>query len=935
MRLETIPEEGTEDSHVDPPSPVNLNWTNAISRYYHELHKGGIEQSVIDKDLWIIQSPEDLFTQIEPLDEVQGSQSSPWPGAITQLRPILVALNDFVAVTSWVMGAKAKFAAVLWGSFRLILKFAQPVLADVIEMIESLEHALPQIKQYDNGLPMALELEGPLSDVYGEIVVFCAHAIVVLRNSPDIGHNKLVRYKFSKDIYRIIENIRKFSQQVDKAAGIITLFRGTKNIDTIAAPEDLKIANKPEGANLPCLMVPYGLNLNFFGRENELAFLRGALDPSIGTTLRAIRVHGLGGVGKTQLALHYANTSRNIYKIIAWIPAETDIRIMQAITNLASRLGLVKDSNEDDRHNLQTVREWLNKTDAPFLLIFDNLERSELLGQVWPTSDKGSVLITTRCPSQAWRQDPADLALSPFSIETSKAAFESLAGLVPVDQEDEAAMVESCALLGGLPLAMVQVSGFIRDLGCSYVEFLQIYKKSAERLFAKLDIPIEYNATALTTWEVSVERLSEDAKNLQNLLVFLDPDLIPERLLTDTTAGIEDPCYEFLTDEFDFGEAVAELWRTSLVRRLSGIKALSLHRIFQLAAFSKIPKEKRVYLFDLTVEILSFDFLNSWKAQGPYQGHGYDFWETCSAVLPHIIWLKGLSDKYKIKPDNLEKWAELLFRAGTYLWETQQPALAKEFFQYGLHAGSEMPAQISARESINGIGSTAVADVCDSVACSYTEIGDADNAFKYLQRATDIHNSHDPNKMSRTIAIEAMTYLRAGKPDESLAAIVKCWRLQGKTQQEIENSPYPKHSGDIMLLSRIYWLQGKKKQAEELTSHALKMRRGTFGENGGPRVADSLFALARILEDFEEYALAAGLLSRIVAMSGDGLDMRPHLARAYWFSANMEAKIDQGGNHVAELRKKAREARKTIDSREWPDDDTDEGFMRLVGWMLW
>lgn len=122
MRLETIPEEGTEDSHVDPGSPANLIWTNTISRYYNELHKGGIEQSAIDKDLWNIQSPEDLFNQIESLDEVRVSQSSPWAGAITQLRPILVALNDFVTVTSWVMGTNAKLAAVLWGSFRLILK---------------------------------------------------------------------------------------------------------------------------------------------------------------------------------------------------------------------------------------------------------------------------------------------------------------------------------------------------------------------------------------------------------------------------------------------------------------------------------------------------------------------------------------------------------------------------------------------------------------------------------------------------------------------------------------------------------------------------------------------------------------------------------------------------------------------------------------------
>uniref|UniRef100_A0A8H7N3A0 DUF7779 domain-containing protein n=1 Tax=Bionectria ochroleuca TaxID=29856 RepID=A0A8H7N3A0_BIOOC len=390
-------------------------------------------------------------------------------------------------------------------------------------------------------------------------------------------------------------------------------------------------------------------------------------------------------------------------------------------------------------------------------------------------------------------------------------------------------MKESCYLLGGLPLAMVQ--------------------KSAEKRFAKSGIPIEY-------------------------LVF-DPDLIPERLLTDTKAEIEDPGYEFLTDEFSFEVAVAELGRASLACRLPSTKSLYLHRLVQLAVFSKIPKDR--------------------MTEDPYQGHGYASWEACNAVLPHIVWLKGLSEEYNIGPENMEQWAELMFRAGTYIWEQQQPALAKEYLQYGLHLCFELPNQISpeADRSLNGVDSTAVANVCDSVACSYSEIGDTDSAFKYLQRATDIHNSHDHTGMTRTLAIKAMTYLRAGKPDESLAAIFKCWQLQGKTQEEIENSPYPKHSGDIMRLSRIYWQQGKKKPAQELTSHALKMRRGTFGESGGPRV-DSLSALARILEDFEEYAHAAQLFRQIVTISGDTPDMRPHLARAYWFLANVEAQIDQG-----------------------------------------
>lgn len=299
-----------------------------------------------------------------------------------------------------------------------------------------------------------------------------------------------------------------------------------------------------------------------------------------------------------------------------------------------------------------------------------------------------------------------------------------------------------------------------------------------------------------------------------------------------------------------------------------------------------------------------------------------------------------------------------------YLWEKEQPALAKSFFEFGLSIDEGVSGPVAAqahrllghvfldlgqphaalaaykktlelREKLNGVGSPPVADVCDSVACSYTEVGDVEQAFEYLEKATAIHNAHDPSKVMRTLSIRAMTCLRAGQPEDALAAIRECWRLQGMTQKEIETSSYPKHSGDIMLLARIFWHQGNKVEAQELVSRTVAMRRGTFGENGGPRVADSLFTLARILEDVGELVLAAKLFRQAIEMSGDAPGMKPHKARAFWFSANVEAKIGGEEAKVAELRENARAVRQTIEGREWPDDDTDDAFMKLVSWMLW
>lgn len=239
------------------------------------------------------------------------------------------------------------------------------------------------------------------------------------------------------------------------------------------------------------------------------------------------------------------------------------------------------------------------------------------------------------------------------------------------------------------------------------------------------------------------------------------------------------------------------------------------------------------------------------------------------------------------------------------------------------------------REKLEAPDSPPIADVCDSIACAYTEAGDVDRALAQLEKATAIHEAHDPSKMARTLAIRAMTYLRAGRADEALDAICECWRLQDMTQGQIEASKYPRHSGDVMLLSRIFWLQGRKAEARELASRTVALRRGIYGENGGPRVADSLFTVARMLEASGELVLAARLLREIVDMSGDAPGMRTHLARALWFSASVEAKIGRCQDEVANLREKAQESRSRVEENEWPDEDSEEGFMRLVSWMLW
>ncbi|KAK3366577.1 hypothetical protein B0H63DRAFT_529950 [Podospora didyma] len=131
------------------------------------------------------------------------------------------------------------------------------------------------------------------------------------------------------------------------------------------------------------------------------------------------------------------------------------------------------------------------------------------------------------------------------------------------------------------------------------------------------------------------------------------------------------------------------------------------------------------------------------------------------------------------------------------------------------------------------------------------------------------------------------------------------------------------------------------------------MRRGVYGEKGGPRVADLLFTVARMLHEEGESTLAARHLREVVEISGDAPRMKTHLARALWFLAGIEDDISKVSNEPREgsgmiqnsteekltgpedMRERANAVRKSIEDREWADEDSDEGFMRLVTWMLW
>lgn len=126
---------------------------------------------------------------------------------------------------------------------------------------------------------------------------------------------------------------------------------------------------------LPCYFIPLGLNERLIGREDELRQLGEALDPQeCNRKSRSFALCGMGGVGKTAIALRYAKKARDSYDAIFWITADNMIKMTQNFLDIAQNLDLVpKDrKSEDANAAMAMVKQWLSETSKlarPFFLL--------------------------------------------------------------------------------------------------------------------------------------------------------------------------------------------------------------------------------------------------------------------------------------------------------------------------------------------------------------------------------------------------------------------------------------------------------------------------------------------------------------------------------------------------------------------------------------
>ena len=233
----------------------------------------------------------------------------------------------------------------------------------------------------------------------------------------------------------------------------------------------LNIGTASSGAPKETFIVPYQKNDQFTGRHELLDGLTTKLwkNSSPNFSYRIV-LHGLGGIGKTQIALQYAHTHRDEYGNVFWVSTVSEATILTGFQEIGKQTGCVEKIEQLEPEEIAArVLSWLN-AQKRWLLVFDNTEDDSAVKKFLPhSSPQKHMLMTTRnehCGISAEKFEVTVLGLD----EAIELLLTRSNTTDTIEARDEATRI--LKLLGNLPLAIEQAAAYIREVSKDIFKFI-------------------------------------------------------------------------------------------------------------------------------------------------------------------------------------------------------------------------------------------------------------------------------------------------------------------------------------------------------------------------------------------------------------------------------------------------------------------------------
>ncbi|WP_406446137.1 FxSxx-COOH system tetratricopeptide repeat protein [Streptomyces sp. NBC_01613] len=416
-------------------------------------------------------------------------------------------------------------------------------------------------------------------------------------------------------------------------------------------------------------------NHNFTGRDELITQLRDRLaDRRAAIVPQAF--FGLGGVGKTQLAVEYIYRYQSQYQLIWWINSEDPALVRSSIAALAPHLGLESGPSGDEA--LPLVLDALRRG-SPYrrwLLVFDNADRPEDLEDYFP-SGEGHILITSR--NQSWAGHAHPISVDVFSREESVRFLQRRAPGMPT--EDASRLAEA---LGDLPLAVEQAGAWHAETAMSVDDYLELLREHAGRLLDTA-VPSGYQHSVVATWNLSMERLSQRnpaAVQLLRLCSCMAPEPISWAMLRSAAfAPLPSPLAEALRDPVELGLATREIGRLALARIDHRSNSLQMHRLVQAVLQNQMSPQEQEDTYHLTHVLLA--------AADPQEPEDNANWRRYAELRPHIRPTRAVECDHREVRDLVINEIRYLYLHGDYTGGTELAEFARKEWQQRL--GDDYP----------------------------------------------------------------------------------------------------------------------------------------------------------------------------------------------------------------------------------------------------
>ncbi|KAJ5623414.1 hypothetical protein N7490_012019 [Penicillium lividum] len=681
-----------------------------------------------------------------------------------------------------------------------------------------------------------------------------------LRSPSTAGYSKFIEQE------SIVQDSLPLSSPFGATAGSTT---GSFEIVPAISVSALEVTRRDP--KLPCFSLGTKRKMDYFcGRQDVLQKMDECLLPSPsklgsegGEQLQSFAICGLGGMGKTELAVEFAYTRKQYFEAIFWLSADNVQVLASSFANITQQLGL-EDNPQDLAVSRDILNGWLSKplrkvtepdipkNQVPWLMIFDNVDNLDVLYDYWPTTGRGSVLITSRDPLAKHNhllENGRDL--SPLTTTESQTLMQRLTH-IKADPSQREALEGILERLGGLPIVIDQMSSMFRDLRLSYIDFLRLYKEEG---IVRLQTMQNVSATSdkvgslVTLW--SLNRLSTCTKALLWVISLLDPDEIPEDILLYKNGNVESSHYPKTLA--DYLHARAELLSSSLIKHNAEQQKISLHRLTQETARATMSKSQLSQAFQTAIQLV----MGAWPFQSLKEHHWIARFPKCETILPSILRLKSRAEEFiRDRCDfalNIGL-AKLFNDTGWYMFERGLPEELQSFAELALKIGEQLKARGGDEEVVG-----TVRESHSYLGMAGAELNNITLNMFHVQKWLDSLLERESAPGVPVLDYElgyayneiGVAYGFQNQVEEAAQAFLRSIEIfQGLSDYDDTMLGWPKPN-----LGFMYWLQGKLEDAERAFLDILDIHAAAWGvdDTTSFKTGKILYGMGNVLGEMQRF----------------------------------------------------------------------------------